>query len=80
MLASQPLTTPSLRAQRSNPESFRGGILDCFVARAPRNDGADGIFATTAISLAELPHPEFKLCLNSGLSPQAGRGEEAPTP
>jgi len=23
---------PSLRAKRSNPESFRGGILDCFVA------------------------------------------------
>ena len=30
---------PSLRAQRSNPESFRGNSLDCFVARAPRNDG-----------------------------------------
>ncbi|RXG84655.1 hypothetical protein EAS61_38410 [Bradyrhizobium zhanjiangense] len=28
-----------MRAQRSNPESFRGGSLDCFVARAPRNDG-----------------------------------------
>ncbi|RXG93743.1 hypothetical protein EAS61_21185 [Bradyrhizobium zhanjiangense] len=27
-----------MRAQRSNPESFRGGSLDCFVARAPRND------------------------------------------
>jgi len=26
------VSTPSLRAQRSNPESFRGGILDCFVA------------------------------------------------
>ncbi|RZN08466.1 hypothetical protein CWO91_22090, partial [Bradyrhizobium genosp. SA-3] len=32
----------SLRAQRSNPESLRGKILDCFVARAPRNDGARG--------------------------------------
>ncbi|MEZ2146526.1 hypothetical protein AAE026_30190, partial [Bradyrhizobium sp. DN5] len=31
-------STPSLRAQRSNPESLRGKILDCFVARAPRND------------------------------------------
>ncbi|TFV42050.1 hypothetical protein E4K65_35315 [Bradyrhizobium niftali] len=30
---------PSLRAKRSNPESFCGGSLDCFVARAPRNDG-----------------------------------------
>ncbi|TFV47285.1 hypothetical protein E4K65_16465 [Bradyrhizobium niftali] len=26
--------TPSLRAQRSNPESFRGGILDCFATLA----------------------------------------------
>ncbi|PPQ19825.1 hypothetical protein CV770_08655 [Bradyrhizobium sp. AC87j1] len=33
-------SAPSLRAQRSNPESFRGEILDCFVARAPRNDAA----------------------------------------
>ncbi|RXG89029.1 hypothetical protein EAV90_30175 [Bradyrhizobium vignae] len=30
----------SLRAKRSNPESLRGDSLDCFVARAPRNDGA----------------------------------------
>ncbi|RXG84808.1 hypothetical protein EAV90_36430, partial [Bradyrhizobium vignae] len=27
-----------LRAKRSNPGSFRGKTLDCFVARAPRND------------------------------------------
>ncbi|TFV35315.1 hypothetical protein E4K66_27765 [Bradyrhizobium frederickii] len=33
-------STSSLRAQRSNPESLRGKSLDCFVARAPRNDGA----------------------------------------
>ncbi|MGY4429289.1 hypothetical protein ACVWWO_001766 [Bradyrhizobium sp. F1.13.1] len=31
--------SPSSRAQRSNPASVRGGSLDCFVARAPRNDG-----------------------------------------
>ncbi|RXG97594.1 hypothetical protein EAS62_07395 [Bradyrhizobium zhanjiangense] len=30
--------TPSLRAQRSNPDCLRGETLDCFVARAPRND------------------------------------------
>ena len=35
-------STSSLRAQRSNLESFRGGSLDCFVARAPRNDGICG--------------------------------------
>ncbi|MVT75713.1 hypothetical protein GPL20_22160 [Bradyrhizobium cajani] len=29
---------PSLRAQRSNPESLLGDSLDCFVARASRND------------------------------------------
>ncbi|TYO62091.1 hypothetical protein FXV83_34615 [Bradyrhizobium hipponense] len=27
-------STPSLRAQRSNPESLRGKILDCFAALA----------------------------------------------
>ncbi len=32
--AKSSLHTPSLRAQRSNPESFRGGILDCFAALA----------------------------------------------
>ncbi|RXG92448.1 hypothetical protein EAS61_09160 [Bradyrhizobium zhanjiangense] len=32
-------TYPSLRAKRSNPEYLRGDSLDCFVARAPRNDG-----------------------------------------
>ncbi|QAU37832.1 hypothetical protein XH86_09175 [Bradyrhizobium guangdongense] len=30
---------PSLRAKRCNPDCFRGDILDCFVARAPGNDG-----------------------------------------
>jgi len=29
-----PPHTPSLRAQRSNPASYRGGILDCFAALA----------------------------------------------
>ncbi|MVT72178.1 hypothetical protein GPL20_03480 [Bradyrhizobium cajani] len=33
------VSASSLRAQRSNPVSFRGHSLDCFVARAPRNDG-----------------------------------------
>ena len=52
---------PSLRAQRSNPESFRGGGLDCFVAsaqncfailsRAPRNDGIEAV----ALYRARLP-------------------------
>ncbi|MDE5442137.1 hypothetical protein GWG65_11870 [Bradyrhizobium sp. CSA207] len=35
------VSASSLRAQRSNPESFRGRTLDCFVARAPRNDGVE---------------------------------------
>ncbi|RTE90830.1 hypothetical protein D6B98_22555 [Bradyrhizobium sp. LVM 105] len=37
-----------MRAQRSNPESLRGETLDCFVARAPRNDGGDRWAATCA--------------------------------
>ncbi|RZN24906.1 hypothetical protein CWO90_28350 [Bradyrhizobium sp. Leo121] len=31
---------PSLRAKRSNPSSRVRGSMDCFVAIAPRNDGA----------------------------------------
>src|SRR5205814_1815329 len=35
--------TPSLRAKRSNPESFRGGSLDCFAALAmTASVGPDG--------------------------------------
>ena len=33
--------TPSLRARRSNSECLCGDSLDCFVARAPRNDDAE---------------------------------------
>ncbi|MDD1535944.1 hypothetical protein C7U89_20925 [Bradyrhizobium sp. WBOS4] len=32
-----------MRAQRSNPDCFCGGSLDCFVARAPRNDAVRGM-------------------------------------
>ncbi|RXG86551.1 hypothetical protein EAS61_33195 [Bradyrhizobium zhanjiangense] len=31
-----------MRAQRSNPDCRCGSSLDCFVARAPRNDGGRG--------------------------------------
>src|SRR3954451_21205557 len=40
-ISADEVSTSSLRAQRSNPEYFRGGSLDCFVARAPRNDGTE---------------------------------------
>src|SRR5665213_2274100 len=33
---------PSLRAQRSNPFFLCAAKMDCFVARAPRNDGWEG--------------------------------------
>ncbi|RXG96182.1 hypothetical protein EAS62_11205 [Bradyrhizobium zhanjiangense] len=39
------------RAGGSNPKSLRGKTLDCFVARAPRNDGARG----TAVVLQLTP-------------------------
>src|SRR5260370_13201663 len=32
---------PSLRAQRSNPSRSKKERMDCFVARAPRNDGCN---------------------------------------
>jgi len=57
-LARAPASTPSLRAQRSNPESFRGclpGLLRC-----ARNDGVCGgqRRSSIRISLADtLPHP-----------------------
>ncbi|TYL88406.1 hypothetical protein FXB40_38785 [Bradyrhizobium rifense] len=40
----------SLRAQRSNPESFRGGSLDCFAARAPRNDEERAPFIRSTVA------------------------------
>ncbi len=33
-----------------HPESLRGGSSDCFVARAPRNDGARGGIAILQLS------------------------------
>ncbi|RXG96681.1 hypothetical protein EAS61_15580 [Bradyrhizobium zhanjiangense] len=67
-------STSSLRAQRSNPESFRGGILDCFVARAPRNDGARG----TAVVLQFAVIPRHRV--SPSASPMTGSGGESNTP
>ena len=47
-------SSPSLRAQRSNPESLRGKSLDCFVARAPRNDDGESL---RGIRLPSARHP-----------------------
>ncbi|MDD1518232.1 hypothetical protein DCG74_15900 [Bradyrhizobium sp. WBAH42] len=41
-------TISSLRAKRSNPDCLRGKTLDCFVARAPRNDGGESCAPLTA--------------------------------
>ncbi|TYL85349.1 hypothetical protein FXB40_43390 [Bradyrhizobium rifense] len=46
------VATPSSRAQRSNPESLRGKTLDCFVARAPRNDEVETQLRILAAFLA----------------------------
>ena len=40
------LDSPPSRGMTSNPESVRGDILDCFVARAPRNDEEERASAT----------------------------------
>src|SRR6266702_6518840 len=46
----------SLRAPGNNPESSRGGILDCFVARAPRNDDGEKAFPpSTPIPTPQIP-------------------------
>ncbi|RQH12721.1 hypothetical protein EHH60_14635 [Bradyrhizobium sp. RP6] len=46
---------PSLRAQRSNPDCIRGRALDCFVARAPRNDGGESAAACPPICFPRRP-------------------------
>ena len=56
--AASPPHPPSLRAQRRNPESFRSDSLDCFVARAPRNDDVDracAILSSRAPDAAQRP-------------------------
>ena len=52
----------SLRAKRSNPVSLLGDSLDCFVARAPRNDEF-GVRAslTTRIAGAAKSNPASSL-------------------
>src|SRR5438132_11938672 len=47
-------TTPSLRAKPSNP-SCRKVRMDCFVARAPRNDGQTHLRILAAHSARGLP-------------------------
>ncbi|RZN00832.1 hypothetical protein CWO91_33590 [Bradyrhizobium genosp. SA-3] len=51
--------TPSLRAKRSNPGSFRGDSLDCFVARAPRNDGVEAVVSPGLSRAREEPGLRF---------------------
>src|SRR4029078_2026463 len=47
---------PSLRAQRSDPSWPRKERMDCFVARAPRNDEATGQFLVLSTSAPFLIH------------------------
>ena len=59
------VSTPSFRAQRlvrrsfseggSNPESFRGGSLDCFAALAMTEQGASASFSNTHLNVADTP-------------------------
>ena len=51
----------SLRAQRSNPESFRGDSLDCFAALAMTEDG--GLSASPILTA----HAQTAPHLNSGV-------------
>ncbi|MHC2624776.1 hypothetical protein ACVIW2_006808 [Bradyrhizobium huanghuaihaiense] len=45
----------SLRAKRSNPESFRGGSLDCFAALAMTVETAAYTFPSTITSISFVP-------------------------
>src|SRR4029078_8795386 len=47
---------PSLRAQRSNPSWPRKERMDCFVARASRNDEATGQFLVLSTNAPFLIH------------------------
>ena len=49
------VSTPSLRAQRSNPDCHRGGILDCFAALAMTEQGASASFSNTHLNVADTP-------------------------
>ncbi|PDT61103.1 hypothetical protein Bdiaspc4_21545 [Bradyrhizobium diazoefficiens] len=49
------ISPASLRAKRSNPERLCGRILDCFVARAPRDDGWAGTVLTSPRSRPDIP-------------------------
>ncbi|RZN08605.1 hypothetical protein CWO91_21850 [Bradyrhizobium genosp. SA-3] len=57
------VSTSSLRAQRSNPESLRGKILDCFVASAPRNDEEES-FAFLSLTASSSHNPVDASILN----------------
>src|SRR3569833_301788 len=52
------LISPSLRAKRSNPGSRGEASLDCFVARAPRNDDLEEPGRRLRISGS----PEMRAC------------------
>src|SRR6266567_3464618 len=76
--AEPPPQTPSLRAQRNNPESLHGKTLDCFVApaqnccailsRAPRNDGGER--ECTLLTL----RPRRRVSRDARRSPSEARG------
>ncbi|RXH19290.1 hypothetical protein EAS54_06945 [Bradyrhizobium guangzhouense] len=75
-------STPSLRAKRSNPESLHGNSLDCFVARAPRNDGVcgNGVASLACIIFADIPshprgssRPSFASSLHPPMKEGAGK-------
>ncbi|TFW59841.1 hypothetical protein CT676_17005 [Bradyrhizobium sp. MOS001] len=71
--AARNLSSASLRAQRSNPETVHAGTLDCFAALAMTVWIEFGVGRPNR--LAESPrHPD---CIFDAirLSPRAGRGE-----
>src|SRR5262249_568382 len=57
--------------RRSNPETFRGGILDCFAALAMTEEGARRALQSTASSFPSAPEPA-RACARRGVARRAG--------
>src|SRR5258708_7226170 len=65
--------TPSLRAQRSNPESFGGGILDCFATLAmTRGESSASQFAAKQYSSPSPPVLFKSACEQPPSGPREG--------
>src|SRR5690348_13785291 len=69
------LHSPSLRAQRSNPDCRCEDSLDCFVARTPRNDGV-----CDSVPLTLIVRTPARRAFRPGICAEDERPVRIPTP